>query len=177
MQRTVDVMKKSGFRFWMSGCAAIISLALAGFGDDLTEDGDIESKPGIWQVSRFDMAQTLQRLEACAPAHGFTVIACWSPKPASAGSTHAGARTSRHAVASSAGSVLVFATRAGGTPVLMNDERAVPDLPLSLRLRLRSDGRAEVLMPPDSLVYGPDLPNEVIRELVELPNLVAQALA
>ncbi len=164
---------KHGFRFWMSGCAAVISLALAGFVDSPTDDGDADPKAGLMQLSRFDMAQTLQRLEACAPQHGLTVIACWSPR--GGGSEPAAGSLSRAGQATQ--SVLVFATQEGGTPVLMTDESAVPDLPLSLRLRQRADGRVEVQVPQVESAFAHELPSKLIRELTELPGLVADALA
>lgn len=159
------------FRFWMSGCVAVISLALGGPGDAWADDGD--AKPGVWQTSRFDMTQTLQRLRACAPQHGLSVLACWAPRQAAAIDPSLDSRAS--AASSAAQSILVFATREGGTPVLMDSEHARPDLPLSLHLRLRSDGLVEVLLPTQS--YGDEMPDEVARELTGLPDLVAHALA
>lgn len=153
-------------RYWMSGCVAVISLAVGGLGDAWADD--VDPRPGLWQISRFDMGQTLQRLRACAPQHGWSVIACWEPRSASAG---AGQRP-----AGQAQSILVFATREGATPVLMMDGSAArPDLPLSVRVRTRSDGRVEVLLP--NRTYDDALPSEVVRELTELPGLVAEALA
>lgn len=155
-------------RYWMSGCVAVISLAVGGLGDAWADD--VDPRPGLWQISRFDMGQTLQRLRACAPQHGWSVIACWEPRAGSGGSG------SPSPADAHARSILVFATREGGTPVLMMDgSAACPDLPLSLRLRTRSDGRVEVLLP--NRRYDDALPSEVVRELTELPGLVAEALA
>ena len=156
---------KKRLRFWMSGCAAVISLALGALGDAWADE--VDPKPGIWQTSRFDMTQTLQRLRACAPRHGLSVIACWMPRQVRLGDLNADTAAAQ--------SILVFATREGGTPVLMASEDARPDLPLSLHLRLRSDGRVEVLLPMSP--PGDELPNELARELTGLPLLVAEALA
>ena len=163
-------MKKQ-IRYWMSGCAAVISLALGGVGDAWADDTD--PRRGIWQTSRFDMPNTLQRLRDCAPQHGLSVMACWAPAADNA--------EARRGVVAAAGrwpsrqSVLIFATRDGSTPVLMAGEGSRPALPLSVHLRLRADGQVEVLLP--SPFYGDELPGEVLRELTELPELVAQALA
>ncbi len=159
-------MKKQ-LRYWMSGCVAVISLALGGIKASWADD--VDPRAGHWQTSRFDMAQTLQRLQACAPQHGLSVFACWSPTGRPAADPRVAAVS-----LSIAQSVLVFATRDGGTPVLMSGEDARPDLPLSLRLRVRNDGRVEVQLP--SSAYVDDLPHEVACQLTGLPGLVAQAL-
>ncbi len=162
---------KKPIRYWMSGCAAVVSLALGGVVDAWADDTD--PRPGIWQTSRFDMPNTLERLKACAPGHGLSVMACWAPTAGSveARRTH-GAAAGRSA---SRRSVLIFATRDGSTPVLMAGEGSRPALPLSVHLRLRDDGQVEVLLPAPYL--GEELPSEVVRELIDLPGLVAQALA
>ncbi|WP_418320894.1 hypothetical protein [Piscinibacter sakaiensis] len=149
-------------RFWMSGCAAVISLALAGIGDGWADD-ETDSRAGSWQTSRFDMAQTVQRLQAHAPRHGLTVMARWAPRAAQ------GSDAQSHLV-------VVFASAAGGTPVLMAGDGARPDLPLSLRLRTRSDGVVEAWLPTPGSIDRQALPDEVTRSVTELPGLLAEAL-
>lgn len=165
-------------RFWMTGCVAVVSLAIGG---TRTAWADERGAPGRsarfdWKPSRFDLAETLHRLEACAERHGLGVLVRWVPGEAGAAPE---VPASCQAVAPRrAGAVLVFEPLSGaGTPVVMHADESVPDLPLSLCVRTGEDGRAEVRLPSPAGRYADELPPEVARELTELPALVADALA
>lgn len=171
------------FRFWMTGCVAVVSLAVGGPRSSWAEErgqGGAGSARGAWQASRFGLAETVQRLEHCALAHGLCVFVRWSPNASGVVVPAPGLRldmASRGDARGGNNAVLVFESLAGGgTPVVMHGDSAAPDLPLSLCVRSRADGRAEVLLPPEPAAYGDELPAEVAMELTELPAVVADAL-
>jgi hypothetical protein len=163
----------------MTGCVAVVSLAMGGPRASWAEQRGIAgngSPRGAWQTSRFGLAETLHRLEACAERHGLGVLVRWTPSDVQAAQELPSARAAM--APRSEGAVLVFESlNGGGTPVVMHGDELAPDLPLSLRLRCRADGCAEVLLPALPATYGAELPPEVARELTELPALVADALA
>ena len=73
-------------------------------------------------------------------------------------------------------SVIVLASAAGGTPVLMESADSLPDVPLAVQVVRSDDGGADVLI-PQSLDSGWDgLPAPVADELAELPGLLDRAL-
>ena len=172
---------KHPFRFWMTGCVAVVSMALGGsraaWADD-RDDAEGRSGRGQWQTSRFDVSETMRRLEASARVHGLGVFARWAPT--AGGAEHGAPRAPSSGAARREdlreGAVLVFESVQGGTPVLMHGGSAAPDLPLSLCVRSRADGRAEVRLPPAAAAYGDELPADVALELTGLPALVADAL-
>lgn len=165
-------------RYWMTGCVAVVSLAIGG---PRTAWADGAGAPGRsarfdWKPSRFDLAETVHRLEACAERHGLGVLVRWVPDDAGAAQEVPAARSPERV--RRAGAVLVFEPLSGaGTPVVLHADETVPDLPLSLCLRTGKDGRAEVRWPVAGGVEADELPPEVARELSELPALVADALA
>lgn len=163
-------------RFWMTGCVAVVSLALGGPRASWADErGSSGAGRGAWQASRFDLAETVHRLEACAERHGLVVLVRWTPSDRAAARELPAARDD--SAPGNAGAVLVFESLTGaGTPVVLRADEPAPDLPLSLRVRSRPDGRAEVLLPAGPASYGGELPPEVARELTELPALVADAL-
>jgi hypothetical protein len=152
---------KQPLRTWMTGCLAVVSVALGAQRAAWATEPPGEAEPGAWKRSSHGLAETVQRLEASAQRHGLGVLVRWTP-PA----LHSG------------GAVLVFESLAGGTPVRMLADGTQAELPLSLRIRSASDGCAEVLLPEaGSLQADTALPRVVERELTELPGLVADALA
>lgn len=166
-------------RFWMTGCVAVVSLAVGGPRAAWAEERGLfgpGAGRGAWQASRFGLAETVHRLEACAERHGLVVLVRWTPNDSVAAQELPAARSDRGG--RSDGAVLVFESLTGaGTPVVMHGDETAPDLPLSLCVRSRADGRAEVLLPAGPSNYGDELPPQVARELTELPALVADALA
>lgn len=164
-------------RFWMTGCVAVVSLAIGGPRTSWAEErGLAGAGRGAWQASRFGLAETVHRLEACAERHGLVVLVRWTPNDMAAAQELPAARDDIAAVDD--GALLVFESLTGaGTPVVLRGDEHAPDLPLSLCVRSRPDGCAEVLLPAGPASYGDELPPEVARELTELPALVADALA
>ena len=142
------------FRIWMTGCVAVVMAAL-GTGRDAAA-AEAES---VKRVSRFGVAETVQRLQAGAPSHGFSVFTSLQR----AATRDAGSST-----------VIVFEPSRGGTPVWMELDSATPRLPLTLHVVLDAAGSTQVLM-SDGL--PDDFPADVAQDLVQLQGLVAYALS
>lgn len=148
---------RSPFRFWMTASFAVVMASLGGGRAAMaSEAGDV---PEV-RASRYSVGETMQRLEECAARHGFTVFARVEPQAA------------RHGAAEGF-STIVFASSSGGTPVLMYAADAEPDLLLSVRVRATAAGLSEVWIANGA---WDELPEEVTRDLTELPALVADAL-
>lgn len=148
------------FRFWMTGCVAVV-LAAVGSTRAVATERSLQST-----ASRYGVVETVERIEACARQHGLSVFARMA-EPGSA---------SRIAPEFTRGeqAVIVFACGQGGTPVLMTSADARPDLALMLYVRDGPGGGAEVLMPNED---WSGLPPEVAHDVAELPRVVAEALA
>ena len=142
------------FRIWMTGCVAVVMAALGASRASAAVEAE-----GIKRVSRFGMAETVQRLQAGASSHGFSVFTSLQ---------HAATRD----VASS--TVMVFEPSRGGTPVWMELDSATPRLPLTLHVVLDAAGSTQVLM---SDALPDDLPADVAQDLVQLQGLVSDALS
>ena len=142
------------FRIWMTGCVAVVMAAL-GTGRDAAA---VEAE-SVKRVSRFGVAETVQRLQAGAPSHGFSVFTSLQR----AATRDAGSST-----------VIVFEPSRGGTPVWMELDSATPRLPLTLRVVLDAAGNTQVLM---SDALPDDFPADVAQDLVQLQGLVAYALS
>ena len=143
------------FRCWMTGCVAVVMAALGG-----GRDADARDAQSLTRSSRYGVGETLQRIEASAQQHGFTVFA------------RVDAAESRHGAAAQA-AVIVFESSRGGTPVMMAGPGAAPELPLTVRVRSSRSGGSEVTI---SGAHWDDLPSDVSHDLDELPALVADAL-
>ena len=142
------------FRIWMTGCVAVVMAAL-GTGRDAAA---VEAE-GVKRLSRFGVAETVQRLQAGASSRGFSVFTSLQ---------HAATRDVRSST------VIVFEPSRGGTPVWMELDSATPRLPLTLRVMLDAAGSTQVLV-SDSL--PDDLPADVAQDLVQLQGLVSDALS
>lgn len=152
------------FRIWMTGCFAVVVAALGGGRVDAAERGSRSRAPlADARVSRFSATETVHRLEACAARHGFTVFARLDAAAARAGEAEGC-------------SVIVFESSSsrGGTPVLMDGPHARPDLPLAVRVRGTAAGASEVWL---ASTAWDDLPDDLTRDLIELPALVDDALS
>ena len=152
---------KQPLRTWMTGCLAVVSVALGAQRAAWAVEPPGAEPRGAWKRSSHGLAETVLRLEASAQRHGLAVLARWAPPAMPSGAA-----------------VLVFESLAGGTPVRMGADGSQAELPLSLCIRSGPDGCAEVLLPEATGVEaGAALPREVVRELNGLPGLVADALA
>ena len=146
---------KQPFRFWMTGSAAVVMAAL-GMGRGALAS---ERHP-LSQFSRFRVAETVERIEACAEKHGLSVFTRVAQGNPALGEPDAF-------------TLIVFASAAGGTPVMMEGPGAHPEVPLAVAVRSDPTGGAEVLFAGSD---WDDLPAHVARDLTELPIMVADAL-
>lgn len=149
-------MKKlrTPFRLWMTGSLAVVMASLC-VGRGVLDYERLASSMRVLRHSPYSVMETLRRIEAAAEAHGLQVLArVGQPGP-----------------------VIVLASAAGGTPVLMESADSLPDVPLSVQVVRTPDGGADVLV-PQSLDSGWDgLPGSVAEELARLPDLLDRALA
>ena len=142
------------FRLWMTGSLAVVMAAMVPLRDvDATERKGLQ----LLRHSRFDVSETVQRLEAAARGRGLSVLA-------------------RVGVARP---VIVLACMAGGTPVVMEDADSPPTVPMSLLVHAVVSGGADVLL--TSRLRGrpgdwQGVPVSVAEDLAALPGWVAQAL-
>ncbi len=143
------------FRFWMTGSLAVVMAAMVPL-----RDADANERKGLQLLrhSRFDVSETVQRLEAAARGRGLSVLARIN-----------GVRP-----------VIVLACVAGGTLVVMEDADSPPTVPMSLLVHAVASGGADVLL--TSRLSGrpvdwQGVPISVADDLAALPGWVAQALA
>ncbi len=152
---------KRPFRFWMTGCFAVVMTAVGSGRAVAAGERNAAAPQRIDTVaSRYNVGETLRRLQSCAARHGFTVFAIIEPHRAASGEADGCA-------------VMVLESATGGTPVLMASPDAQPDLPLTVRVRATAVGLCEVWI---ARADWEDLPLEVARDLTELPAFVADAL-
>ena len=147
---------KHPFRFWMTGSVAVVMAALGIGRSALAHD-----RHPLSQTSRFRVTETVQRIEACAQKHGLTVFTRVAELP----DPYGGERDEFM--------LIVFASSAGGTPVLMEGPGSQPEVPLVVAVRAGPTGGAEVLFAGSD---WDDLPANIARDLTELPLMVADAL-
>ena len=147
---------KRPFRLWMTGSLAVVMAALIPMREiNLNERN---STLRLLRHSRFDVSETLSRIEAAARSQGLSVLA-----------RIAGARP-----------VIVLASAVGGTLVVMDEANSQPAVPLSVVVHAVEGGGADVLVSRALRVETTDwydLPAAVARDLAALPSWVAQALA
>ena len=139
------------FRLWMTGSFAVVMASLI----PLREVGAEERSGSLRMVrhSRFDVLETLQRIEAAAVGQGLSVLArVGGDRP-----------------------VIVLASSMGGTPVVMQNADSQPDVPLSVLVRAGTEGGADVLIATDSAAWS-GLPAAAADDLASLPQLVDRAL-
>jgi len=151
------------FRFWMTGCMAVVMSAFAG-----TSQARTDTRGQVSHLSRFSVAETVQRIEASAQRHGLQMFALVDRK---------GVATAAGALDGADWKVIVLASSEGGTPVLMDWPGARPAVPMSLVVRETAAGGSEVLVGNHGSHAGlDDLPSHVKRDLAELPGVVVDAL-
>ena len=145
---------RTPFRIWMTGSLAVVMASLC-TGRGVLDAERLASSMRVLRHSPFGVGETLRRIEAAAEARGLQVLA----------------RVGQQ------GPVIVLASAAGGTPVLMESADSAPDVPLSVQVVRSADGGADVLV-PQSLDSGWDgMPDRVADELAGLPALLDRALA
>lgn len=149
-------MKKQPFRFWMTGCAAVL---MASIGAQARSDTRAEERNAAMRHSRYGLKETVLRLEASAQRRGLQVLAHVAA-PRRLGD--AGERL-----------LIVFASAEGGTPVVMDRAGGAPQAPLALVVSAGGSGEADVVVP---WADWAGLPEGVVRELTSLPQLVEEAL-
>ena len=148
-------MPRRPYRLWMSGSVAVVMAAVLPMRNATASLA--ETLGGSLRHSRFSVNETVKRIEETALRHGLTVLA----------------RTDRDRP------VIVLASSAGGTLVVMNEGNPQPDVPLSVQVRESQDGGADVWISAGPSQFGDewrDLPAALARELVSLPSLVDTAL-
>jgi hypothetical protein len=150
----IDVRRP--FRLWMTGSLAVVMAALGPMcvAEASARGGSLR----LLRHSRFDVPETVLRIESAARNRGLSVLARVS-----------GARP-----------VIVLASKVGGTLVVMHKADSQPAAPMSMLVRAVEGGGADVLVashllgePADWL----DLPAVVAEDLAALPGMVALALA
>lgn len=147
------------FRFWMTGSLAVVMAALCagrGLGDDDSDDERTFAAPRVMRHSPYGVAETVQRIEAAARRSGQVVLV-----------TSGGEQP-----------VIVLASAAGGTPVVMTRADSAPDVPLSVQVREGLDGGADVLIADASAGLSASLgemPQSVADEIAALPDLLDRA--
>ncbi len=136
-------------RWWTTGSLAVVMAALLPLRDLAERHGD----DGLHLLgsSRFDTAETVRRIERAAAGHGLFVLTKlrgeWP--------------------------LIVLASFAGETPVVMETADADPALPLGLLLRPSQSG-AEVLV--RAVVSPVWEPGRAADRLASLPRVLEQAL-
>jgi uncharacterized protein (DUF302 family) len=148
------------FRFWMTGCMAVVMSSFAG-----------TTLRGLTcHTSRYSVAETVQRIEASAQRHGLQMFALVNRGPS-------GGSTGKDVPEGTNWKVVVLASSEGVTPVLMDRPGGQHAVPMSLVVRANGRGGSDVLVgssASDEALAG--LPSPVQRDLAELPGLVAEAL-
>lgn len=143
------------FRLWMTGSLAVVMAAMVPLRQAEAAEGN---GLRLLRHSRFDVTETVLRIEAAARGRGLTVLARVS-----------GARP-----------VIVLTCAAGGTLVVMQEADSPPAVPMSMLVHAVPGGGADVRF--TSTLRGEpadwqDLPVSVADDLAALPAWVAQALA
>jgi hypothetical protein len=143
-------------RLWMTGSLAVVMMALmpgrfaAG-----------EERPRSAKVSRpspYSVEETVQRIEASARVDGLSVLVRLE-----------GTRP-----------VIVLASSVGGTPVVLDESNARPEMPLALQVRAAEAGGSEVWIAASAEAADSDwteLPAGVAEDLARLPGMLERALS
>lgn len=144
-------------RSWMTGCMALM-LLVAGRGVDAAEreDGADERPDWVSMSSPLSVDETVRRLRKAAERRGLSVVA--EVKPATAGDD----------------AVLVLGTEDGHTPMVQNEQAALPALPMQVVVQARRDGSSLISYQDAQAWLSEDsLPDELRGNLVRLPTVVA----
>lgn len=142
------------FRLWMTGSLAVVMVSLC-TGRGVLNDERVSATMRVLRASPFGVTETVQRIEAAARGRGQSVLARLGER----------------------GPVIVLASSAGGTPVVMALPGSLPDVPLRVQVRSVAGGGAEVLVARATDAPWHELPAPVAEELAALPALLDEALA
>ena len=144
------------FRLWMTGSIAVVMAAMIPL--RAATETERNQAMRLLRHSRFDVSETLQRIELAALDRGFSVLA---KVPGRA-------------------PMLVLASSIGGTPVVMNDADSRPAMPLSLMVSAAPGGGADVRVAAAQAESAAndwsELPRSVADDLRALPGMVDRAL-
>jgi uncharacterized protein (DUF302 family) len=144
------------YRVWMTGSIAVVMAALwtlRGLPDD------DKTRRVLRHSSPYSVSETVLRIEAAAAERGLAVLLSEA-----VGTTP----------------VIVLASAAGGTPVLMGGPDGATAVPMAMQVRSDGSGRAEVWVPDAQPLIGrmsAELPAEVAAELAALPAWLDRALS
>lgn len=139
----------------MTGSLAVVMAALIPMRD--VSDSDRSHSMRVLRHSRFDVNETVQRIEQSARLQGLSVLVRMG-----------GSRP-----------VIVLASSVGGTLVVMDGATSVLDVPLSVMVLAGDQGGADVLIASASSARPErwlELPQAVADDLAALPGLVDRAL-
>lgn len=139
----------------MTGSLAVVMAALVPVRD--LADNDRSHLMRVLRHSRFDVNETVLRIEQSARLQGLSVLA-----------RTGGARP-----------VIVLASSVGGTLVVMDGATSALDVPLSVMVQAGEQGGADVLIvsaTPAEPALWLELPQTVADDLAALPGLVDRAL-
>ena len=153
----VSVIKtRRPFRVWMTGSLAVVMAAMIPLRD--VSEAERSHALRLLRHSRFDVSETLQRIERAARDQGLSVLARVPGAPP----------------------VLVLAASIGGTLVVMDDADSRPAMPLSLMVSAAVDGGADVLVAAaqadGAASDWSELPASVADDLRALPGVIDRAL-
>lgn len=149
------------FRFWMTGCMAVVMSAFSG-----TTLARADARGVVSHASRYSVAETVERIEASAQRHGLQMFALVNRSAAA-----------KDASDTAQWKVVVLGSAEGGTLVLMDDPGGQHAVPMSLVVRANAHGGSDVLLATGATPAAlAGLPSRLKRDLAELPELVADAL-
>lgn len=154
-------------RYWMTGCMALMLLAAQRWpGSNEREEADGKGHGWITLTSKRSVDETVRHIQRAARASQMAVVAQSAPAgPADAAQPPA-AR------------VLVLGDAGGQTPAMQSEQQTLPDLPLTVLVHQRADGRTEVRFPdPRALRREPGAPPDWLTRLAALPKVIRAALA
>jgi uncharacterized protein (DUF302 family) len=143
------------FRLWMTGSLAVIMAAMIPLRQPSSES-ERNHLMRVLRHSRFDVSETLSRIEISARDRGLSVLARVRGEQ----------------------SVLVLGSSVGGTLVVMDEADSQPAIPLSLVVHQTRGGGADVLIASAQSAddWSAELPLAVVDDLRSLPGLVDRAL-
>ncbi len=143
-------------RLWMTGSLAVVMMALMPGRFAAGEERPRSAKAS--RPSPYGVEETVQRIESAARSDGLSVLVRLE-----------GARP-----------VIVLASSVGGTPVVLDDSGARPDMPLAVQVRAGAGGGSEVWIAASAEASDSDwteLPAGVADDLARLPGMLDRALA